>query len=117
MMACPYGSRYFHSKVQSYYTGNDLTPYEKMGESQLQTGVVVKCTFCQDRIEDGLTRGLEPGVDREATPSCVNTCSAKARYFGDLDDPESEISQLIRSRRGKQLRAESGTDPSVYYLD
>ena len=117
MMACPYGSRYFYPKAQSYFEGNSLTPYEEMGYRQWQTGVVLKCDFCQERIEDGLARGLKPGVDREATPACVNSCTAKARYFGDLDDPESEVSQLIRSRRGKQLHAEFGTDPSVYYLE
>jgi molybdopterin-containing oxidoreductase family iron-sulfur binding subunit len=40
----------------------------------------------------------------------------KARYFGDLDDPESEISRLIKSKRAQQLKKELGTDPSLYVI-
>jgi hypothetical protein len=61
--------------------------------------------------------GLQPGIDRDATPACVNTCQARALTFGDLDDPDSNVSRLIRDRKGFQLRAEYGTDPSVYYID
>ena len=81
-----------------------------------QTGTVLKCTFCMERIDDGIKAGLKPGVDREATPACVITCPAKARYFGNLDDPDSEISLLIRKWRPVQLRPEYGTDPSVWYV-
>jgi len=41
---------------------------------------------------------------------------AHARYFGDLNDPRSDVAVLIRSRGGYQLKPELGTDPSVYYL-
>jgi phenylacetyl-CoA:acceptor oxidoreductase subunit 1 len=69
-----------------------------------------------ERIDSGLAQGLKPGVDREATPACVNICPAKARYFGDLDDPESEILMLIRKWRAVQFHPEYGTDPSIYYV-
>ena len=49
-------------------------------------------------------------------PTCVEACLAKARHWGDLDDPNSEISKLIASREYKQLLPEEGTKPSVYYL-
>ena len=49
-------------------------------------------------------------------PFCVKSCIANARFFGDLDDSQSEVAKLIASRGGFQLRRELGTDPSVYYL-
>ncbi len=116
MMACPYGSRSFYDSVKEYFPGQGLTPYEEHGYRQYQTGVVMKCTFCQERIDAGTKKGLKPGVDREATPACVTNCMAKARYFGDLDDPDSEVSRLIREKRGYPLHPEFGTEPSVYYL-
>jgi len=116
MMACPYGARSFCDSIGKYFPDKELTPYEEVSHTQLQTGVVMKCTFCKERIDAGTQKGLKPGEDREATPACVINCMAKARYFGDLDDPDSEVSRLIRERHGYQLRSETGQDPSVYYL-
>ena len=67
-------------------------------------GTATKCDYCMDRVKEG----------RE--PACVEACPAKARHFGDIDDPESEVSILIRRERGFQLNPEFGTDPSCYYL-
>ena len=64
-----------------------------------------------------LEKGLKPGIDRDATPACVNTCQARALTFGDLDDPNSNVSKLIRDKSGFVLHPEYGTDPSVYYID
>jgi molybdopterin-containing oxidoreductase family iron-sulfur binding subunit len=75
-----------------------------MGREKHPVGVVEKCNLCLDRIEKGLE------------PACVTNCMTKARYFGDLEDPTSEVSRLIRQRHGFQLRPEAGTDPSIYYL-
>ncbi len=116
MMACPYGARYYNNSHDTYFPGKGETPWEKASDEQLQKGVVMKCTFCVEKIDEGIKKGLKPGVDREATPSCVNNCMTKARFFGDLDDPDSEVSQLIRASRGRQLHPEHGTEPSVYYL-
>ena len=70
-----------------------------------------------ERIDEGLARGLKPGIDREATPACVNTCPPQALTFGDLDDPDSEVSRLIREKGGFQLHPEYETDPSIYFID
>lgn len=49
-------------------------------------------------------------------PSCVEVCPGRARFWGDFDDPDSEVSKLIRERECKQLLEDRGTKPSVYYL-
>jgi molybdopterin-containing oxidoreductase family iron-sulfur binding subunit len=54
--------------------------------------------------------------DGEIKPACVQSCSAKALVFGDLNDPESEVSRLSRSTRGAKLLEELGTLPKVTYL-
>ncbi len=117
VMACPYQVRTFLAAKEECYPGQGLTEFEQIGEKVFphQIGTVLKCNFCMERVDGGIKRGLKPGVDREATPACVITCPAKARYFGDLDDPKSEISTLIRKWRPVPLRPEYGTEPSVYY--
>lgn len=104
MMACPYMARYYHARDREYFPGQGLTPYEARGYRDHPAGVVEKCDFCVDRLERGLL------------PSCVATCLASARYFGDLDDPEGDVATLIRNRGGYQLEPELGTGPSVFYL-
>ena len=118
LMSCPYQVRTYYDEEKEYYPGQGLTEFEKLGKKlhPYQTGTVVKCTFCMERIDEGIKQGLKPGIDRDATPACVITCPAKARYFGDLDDPESEISMLTRKWRPVQLHPEYGTEPSVLYV-
>ncbi len=101
IQACPYGVRVFNVTEPSRPTEHAL------GSSKEHTGVrgtVEKCDFCMDRIDAG------------ALPMCVETCPARARFVGDLNDPESEVSRLIRERGAQQLQPEMGTDPSVYYI-
>jgi len=95
-----------------------MTPYEAMREKMypLQMKTVSKCNFCMERIDEGLKDKRTPGIDREATPMCVNNCPASARVFGDLDDPYSEASTALRQGKGYQLRPETGTDPCVFYV-
>jgi phenylacetyl-CoA:acceptor oxidoreductase 27-kDa subunit len=121
VIACPYQNRTFlsKSKMTNYFPGYPKTRFEKMRDKIYphQVGTTQKCNFCAERIDAGMAKGLKPGIDRDATPACVNTCQAKALTFGDLDDPYSNVSILIRERKGTQLQAEYGTDPSVYYID
>lgn len=103
MVVCPYTSRYFFDKLRTYYPGH-VTSYEKTGYKKHKLGTVQKCDFCLERVEQGLQ------------PVCVASCPANARFFGDLDDPNSEVSKLIKERGGFVLNPELGTKPSVYYL-
>ena len=121
IIACPYQNRTFLSKDKDtgYFPGYELTEFEKAGKSVYPhtVGTTEKCNFCMERIDEGISRGLKPGVDRDATPACVNTCPSRALTFGDLDDPESEVRRLIYSYMGFQLHPEYDTDPSIYYID
>ena len=64
-----------------------------------------KCTFCFPRISEGLE------------PACVNTCVGESRVFGDLNDPESKVSKLLRDATSiKRLKESSGAEPNVYYI-
>jgi Fe-S-cluster-containing dehydrogenase component len=68
-------------------------------------GYADKCTFCIHRVEEGLD------------PACVSVCPTHCMYFGDLDDPNSEVSKLLNSRKSKALIPEAGTKPQIFYLD
>lgn len=114
-MACPYGSRSFN--WQTFSGENTAVPAYGTPEIERRPrGVVEKCSFCYQRIDRGLELGLTPGVDREATPACVNACPAGARFFGDLNDPESTVSQKLAAHTAFRLYEDKGTEPRVYYL-
>ena len=67
-------------------------------------GYVDKCTFCDHRIKNGMS------------PACVAVCPTKCIYFGDLDDPNSDVSVVLKKRKSKTLIPEAGTDPQLYFL-
>jgi len=82
-------------------------------------GVMEKCTFCVQRIEDIRRRAKaesRPVRDGEIIPACAAACPAEAIVFGDLKDPNSAVSRLNRSQRGYHVLAELGVRPSVTYL-
>ncbi len=79
-------------------------------EMDISAGVMKKCTLCVDRIYNETI----PEVDR--IPSCVRTCPAGARHFGDLGDPESDVSILVAERGGFDLMPEQGNRPTNKYL-
>jgi molybdopterin-containing oxidoreductase family iron-sulfur binding subunit len=114
-VACPYDARKFNWEARA-----DENPYvPTWGVPEVKRrprGVVEKCTFCVHRIDAGLEKGLIPGKHREATPACVNVCPVGARIFGDLKDPDSEISKVLAARPTTQLRDDLGTQASVYYI-
>lgn len=121
VLACPYQQRTYLSEAQAnkeYFPGQGLTELERIGKIlyPLAPGTVVKCNFCKETIDEGLAKGQRPGIDQRATPACVTVCMKKARHFGDIEDPDSNVSVLIKKRSGFVLRPELGTEPSVYYV-
>ncbi|MFA6165303.1 MAG: 4Fe-4S dicluster domain-containing protein [Gemmatimonadaceae bacterium] len=67
-------------------------------------GYADKCTFCIHRVEQGLK------------PACVSVCPTHCMHFGDLDDPNSDVSQLLASRNHHVLMPDAGTKPRIFYL-
>ncbi|MFQ6015783.1 MAG: 4Fe-4S dicluster domain-containing protein [Anaerolineae bacterium] len=131
--ACPYGVNYFNWEEPAgrYYldwgapeasevsavTGGAVPPYDNPnldlpygteqkgiaggGHSQ---GVIEKCTFCVQRVENG------------QLPACAEVCPTNVIHFGDLDDPNSEVSKLLKERSSFRLLEKFGTNPKVYYV-
>jgi phenylacetyl-CoA:acceptor oxidoreductase subunit 1 len=114
-VACPYQAR-FKIEAPRFAYGRAAMPQEEEREDPELFGVAQKCTFCVNRIDAGLARGLTPGIDPEATPACVNSCIATALHFGDVDDPNSNVSQLLREQKHFRMHDEVGTGSRFYYL-
>ena len=55
-------------------------------------------------------------VEKGQDPACVAVCPTNCMYFGDMDDPNSEISKKVSTRKHKTLAPEAGTNPNIYYL-
>jgi Fe-S-cluster-containing dehydrogenase component len=114
-VACPYGARAFNWQAHTD-PNQDVPAWGHPEVERRPRGVVEKCSFCAQRIDRGLVLGLRPGVDAAATPACVTACPVGARIFGDLNDPESEVSRWLAASPSYRLREDLGTAPRVYYL-
>ena len=66
--------------------------------------VIEKCAFCRHRLPEG------------RTPACVATCMGHARHFGDILDPNSEVSRLLAEKDRFVKKKEAGTRPAFYYV-
>ncbi len=115
IIACPYQARYKVTKPTFAFKG-EATDNETQRFDERLLGVAQKCTFCVDRIDTGLAKGLTPGIDPEATPACVNSCLSNALQFGDLDNPDSNISKLLKKNKSFRMHEELGTGPNIHYL-
>ncbi len=102
MAACPYNVRTFNwadpVRDPEFNYGNKNVPVR-------EKGVMEKCTLCKELTDKG------------ETPMCVRCCPVKARTFGDLDDPNSEISKLKESHKVRLLLEDKGTRPQVFYYE
>jgi molybdopterin-containing oxidoreductase family iron-sulfur binding subunit len=115
--ACPYGVRQFNwddpkpkkmdGTLDGYVYGY---PFDHRENGRLvytqnrPRGVVEKCTFCAQYVDKG------------DAPACVRGCPMNARIFGDLDDPNSEISQYLDERAFTRLKEETGNSPKIFYV-
>lgn len=100
--ACPYpGVRQFNDREPEYSI--EVATGDAVVEPH-QSNVVEKCTFCSHRLVQNLK------------PACIDTCPNRARFFGDLNDPQSEVSKVVKGRNYYHLYAEKGTKPAIYYL-
>jgi len=101
VQACPYGVRVYKKRREHNYVDFPL------GEKDVvprQPGIVEKCTFCVERLDAGLM------------PFCVEVCPARARYFGDLNDPSSTVSKMVAEGKAEALLSELEVDPSVFFI-
>ena len=101
VVACPYGSRSFNWKDPR--KAPNLAKIENTYPTRMR-GVVEKCTFCDER----LARGQQP--------ACVEACDNDEIVFGDLNDPESEVRQLLAEHLAIRRKPGLGTQPEVYYI-
>lgn len=126
-VACPYGVRYFNWYEPEWEDGMEqfLNPDKiesagvSAGPAVRPKGVVEKCTYCVHRLHKARLRAEAKDRDfrpDEYIPACVQTCTGKARFFGDLDDPESTVSVLASSPRAFRLLEDLGTHPKTVYL-
>jgi len=105
-LACPYMNRHFIERglLQNGYDGGSLSPLEAIKFAAFEEGTMIKCTFCAHRLDQGLE------------PACVVTCPTECRIFGDLEQQDGRLQQLIREHDPRPLLPECDTKPCVFYI-
>ena len=114
---CPYTVRYFN-----WFSPEFPEPLQRQLNPDVSVrtaGVMEKCTFCVQRIQDA--QDIAQDEDREVRDgeirtACSQSCPAQAITFGDLDDPESRVSQMAEAQRATRLLEDLSTEPSVIYM-
>ena len=108
---CPTGASHFedggivlveHNKCIGCGACIESCPYE--ARYSHPDGYVDKCTFCIHRVRQG------------SDPACVSVCPTKCMYFGDLEDTNSKLVNVLNNRKYKLLAPEAGTKPQIFYL-
>jgi Fe-S-cluster-containing dehydrogenase component len=103
MAACPYEARRFNFS-KPVIAKEDVNPNMGYLSNRIRPiGVVEKCHFCLHRTREG------------KFPACMEACPTGARIFGNLRDPNSELSYILRNKRVYILKEEAGTVPRFYY--
>ena len=114
---CPYSVRFFNWWDPAFdeATKNQLNPDVSVRER----GIMEKCSFCMQRIRRGKDHAKDEGrpvKDGDIQPACAQTCPTGAMTFGNINDHESKVHEMVHGKRAYRLFEEKGTHPSVYYL-
>ncbi|MBI4753978.1 MAG: 4Fe-4S dicluster domain-containing protein [Betaproteobacteria bacterium] len=120
---CPYGVPQFNKSVATLYP-DGKTAYEGLPDGarhpthRKKPKTVEKCTFCWHKLEKAVQAGKidQIGVAPEYTPACDLVCPVGARVFGDVENPDGKVAQVLGRKRAAQLKKEFGTKPQVYYV-
>jgi molybdopterin-containing oxidoreductase family iron-sulfur binding subunit len=99
MMVCPYFARHFNWK-KPVVPKKEINPAVPVRPR----GVVEKCLFCIHRTRRG------------KVTACVEACPVQARKFGDINNPQSVVAKIVKTRRTYRIKEELGTEPSIYYV-
>ena len=114
---CPYKVRRFNWET---FTLDEPLELQLNPDVTTRTaGVMEKCTFCVQRIQEGKNRARREDRDLhdgDVTPACAQTCPADAIIFGDLKDSDSRISRMAEHPRGYHMLEQLNTRPAVTYL-
>lgn len=123
---CPYKVRRFNWFRYNENPAFDFNMFEDLGKMVLNPdvtvrsrGVMEKCSFCVQRIQDGKLKAKKDGTriaDGSVKTACQQSCSTGAIIFGDYNDSQSLVRKAWNNERRYQLLEEVGTQPSVYYL-
>ena len=116
---CPYKVRRFNFLEYTAYKTEPETLAYNPEVTVRPRGVMEKCSFCVQRINDVKIRAKGEGraiLDGEITTACMAGCPADAIVFGDLKDPKSKVAQLVAASRAYRVLEEVGAKPAITYL-
>ena len=123
---CPYKVRRFNwfryndNDAFDNHFNNDLGKMVINPDVTVRTrGVMEKCSFCVQRIQAGKLSAKRDGrkmKDGDVKTACAAACPSNAIVFGDMNDPNSEISKLYKNERSYHMLEEVGIKPSVVYM-
>ena len=102
-VACPYEARNFNL-ADPVLEPQEVNPNQSYLSNRIRPrGVMEKCTFCLHRVRQG------------RYPACLEACPTGARKFGNILDPESEVSKILKAKKAFVLKEELNTIPSFFY--